>query len=168
MKAPTAFASLRQRWTASSPSEQMLLRSAAVLVILSAVWWILVAPPLRTFTQTRAEQSKLDGQLQKMQGLRRQALALQAVPKISRDDALGALEAAVKQQLGTTAQLTVLGDSATLILRNTPADALAKWLPLARINAHAMPSEARLTRNNANAQGQALWSGTLVIRLPPQ
>lgn len=168
MKPRTALTALQQRWTASSPAEQLLLRSAGVLISLAVVWWMLVAPPLRTFTQIQAEQSKLDSQWQKMQGLRRQALALQTVPKISRDEALGALDAAVKQQLGTSAQMSVSGDSATLTLRNTPADALAQWLPQARVNAHAMPSEARLTRNIVNAQGQVLWTGTLVMRIPPQ
>lgn len=168
MKVPTAFSPLRQRWAAASPREQRLIRIAGILVGLALVWWLLVAPPLRTWTQGQAEQRKLDMQWQKMQDLRTQALALQAFPKISRDDALRALEASVKQQLAASAQLTVLGDSATVTLRNTPPSALAQWLPQARINAHAIPSEARLTRSNTNPPAQATWSGTIVMRLAPQ
>lgn len=168
MKTPTALRVLRERWKAASPREQRLVRSAGVLMGLALVWWLLVAPPLRTLTQGKAEQHKLNVQRQKMQNLRLQAAALQALPKISREDAVRALDAAVKQQLGATAQLSVLGDSATVTLRSTPAYALAQWLPQARMNARAIPSEARLTRSNPNPPGQAVWSGTIILRLPPQ
>lgn len=168
MKMPAVLVTLQDRWTTSSPVEQQLMRSAALLVGVAVVWWLLVAPPLRTFTHSQAELRKLEGQWQKMQALRSQAVALQGLPKINRADALRALDSAVRQQLGTSAQLNVLGDSATLTLRSTPASALAEWLPQARVNAHALPSEARLVRDNSNPQGQALWSGTIVIRLAPQ
>ena len=168
MKIPTAFSPLSERWTAASPREQRAMRSAGVLVSLALVWWLLVAPPLRTLTQGPAEQRKLEVQLQKMEDLRTQAVALQAIPKISRDDALRALDTSVKQQLGASAQLNMLGDSATVTLRNTPANALAQWLPQARMNARAIPSEARLIRSNTNPPAQAVWTGTIVMRLPPQ
>ena len=168
MKMPTAFYPLRERWATSSLREQRLLRSAGLLVGLALVWWLLIAPPLGTFTQGQAERLKLDMQWQKIQNLQRQAAALQALPKISRDDALRALDATVKQQFGTSAQLSVLGDNVTVTLRNTPAHELAQWLPQARLNARAIPSEARLLRSNSNPPGQAVWSGTIVMRLPPQ
>ena len=97
-----------------------------------------------------------------------QAAALQALPKISRDDALRALDATVRQQFGTSAQLSVIGDNATVTLRSTPAHELAQWLSQARMNARAIPSEARLTRSTSNPSGQAVWSGAIVMRLPPQ
>jgi general secretion pathway protein M len=168
MKVANALAPLRDRWTAANPREQRLVRSAVVLISLALVWWLLVAPPLRTLSQGQTEQASLKMQLQKMQALRAQALALQAVRKISRDEALRALDAAVRQQFGAAAQLSVLGENATLTLRNAPADALAQWLPLARVNARALPSEVRLTRTNTTSPEQAVWSGTLVMSLPPQ
>ena len=168
MKMPTAFSPLSARWTAASPREQRAVRSAGVLVSLALVWWLLVAPPLRTLTQGPAEQRKLEVQSQKMEDLRTQAVALQALPKISRDDSLRALDTSVKQQLGASAQLNVIGDSVTVTLRNTPANALAQWLPQARMNARAIPGEARLIRSNTNPPGQAVWTGTIVMRLPPQ
>ena len=168
MKLPTAFSPLRERWTAASPRERRAMRSAGLLVSLALVWWLLVAPPLRTLTQGPAEQRKLEVQSQKMEDLRTQAVALQAIPKISRDEALRALDTSVKQQLGASAQLNVIGDSATVTLRNTPANALAQWLPQARMNARAIPGEARLVRSNTNPPGQAVWTGTIVMRLPPQ
>ena len=101
MKMPTAIYPLRERWATASLREQRLMRSAGVLVSLALVWWLLVAPPLRTFTRGQAERNKLDMQWQKMQNLQIQAAALQALPNLSRDDALRALDATVKQQLGT-------------------------------------------------------------------
>lgn len=168
MKMPAVFYQLRERWAKATLREQRLMRSAGLLVSLALVWWLLVAPPLRTFTYGQAERQKLDMQWQKIQNLQTQAAALQALPKLSRDDALRALDATVKQQFGTSAQLSVLGDNATVTLRNTPAHQLAQWLPQARLNARAIPSEARLMRSNSNPPGQAVWSGTIVMRLPPQ
>ena len=168
MKMPSAIYPIRERWATSSLREQRLMRGAGVLVGLALLWWLLVAPPLRTFTQGQAERNKLDMQWQKIQNLQMQAAVLQALPKLSRDDALRALDATVKQQFGTSAQLSVLGDNATVTLRGTPAYELAQWLPQARLNARAIPSEARLMRSNSNPPGQVVWSGTIVMRLPPQ
>ena len=52
---------------------------------------------------------------------------------------------------------------ALVTLAGVPPDALAQWLAQARINARAVPGEARLQRN---AAGQ--WDGTLVLNLPPR
>ena len=168
MNMATVFSPLRDRWAAANPREQRLIRSAVALICLALVWWLLVAPPLRTLSQGQLEQSRLEVQSQKMQSLRARALALQALPKISRDEALRALDAAVRQQFGAAAQLSVLGDSATVTLRNAPADTLAQWLPQARINARATATEVRLTRTNTGPLGQGVWSGTIVLSLPPQ
>ena len=168
MNMATALSPLRDRWAAANPREQRLIRSAVALVGLALVWWLLVAPPLRTLSQGQLEQGRLEVQSQKMQSLRAQALALQALPKISRDEALRALDAAVRQQFGAAAQLSVLGDSATVTLRNVPADALAQWLPQARVNARAIATEVRLTRTNTSSLGQGVWSGTIVLSMPPQ
>jgi general secretion pathway protein M len=74
---------------------------------------------------------------------------------------LRALEAATAA-MGPTAQLSVLGDRATLTLNNTPPDALAQWLSQVRVNARLMPLEAKLNR----ATEPAAWSGTLVLGGP--
>ena len=168
MNMATVFSPLRDRWAAANPREQRLIRSAVALICLALVWGLLVAPPLRTLSQGELEQSRLGVQSQKMQSLRARALALQALPKISRDEALRALDAAVRQQFGAAAQLSVLGDSATVTLRNAPADTLAQWLPQARINARATATEVRLTRTNTGPLGQGVWSGSIVLSLPPQ
>jgi len=167
MNISAALAPLQARWRALDRREQTLIRGAVLLVGLALVWWVLVAAPLRTLRQAEAQQRSLDAQWQKMQGLRVQAQILQSQPKISRDDALRALQASVKL-LGASAQLSVAGDRATVTLRNTPADALAQWLAQARANAGAIPSEARLVRNSSNPGSPAAWDGMLVLRLPAQ
>ena len=170
MKWPAALMPLQARWRTLAAREKTLILSAAGVVGLALVWWVLVAPPLATLRQADALQRGLD---------------VQAQPKLGRDDALRALEASVRQRLGAGAQLNVLGDRVTVTLKNTPADALAQWLVQARVNARAVPSEARLVRSASPAllpaapaaPGPSLalvsgsrapvsWDGTLVLSLP--
>ena len=175
MKLPAAFSPLQARWQTLDAREQTLIRGAALVVGLALVWWVLVAPPLNTLRQADALQRSLDAQAQKMQSLQAQAQALQSQPKLSRDDALRALDVSIKQRLGPGAQLNIQGDRVTVALKNTPADALAQWLVQARVNARAIPSEARLVRSGNPAppatpgsRAPAAWDGTLVLILPSQ
>lgn len=146
MSQSAALAPLRQRWNTLAPREQALVLGAAWLVGLALLWWVLVSPALTTVRQAAEQQRSLDMQLQKMRSLQAQAQALQSQPKISRDEALRALEASVKQRLGAGAQFNVVGDRATIKLKSVPAEALSQWLTQARINARATPAEARLIR----------------------
>ena len=105
--------------------------------------------------------------------LQAEAQALQSQPKLSFDDALRAVEASVKADLRGTAQLNTVGERVTVSLKNTPADALARWLAQVRINARALPTEARLVRSatsattaNAGTPAIASWDGSLVLVLP--
>ncbi|MCJ0764936.1 type II secretion system protein GspM [Variovorax terrae] len=159
MKLPPA---VQARWNALAVREKSLLLGAAALVAAALLWWLALAPALRTLGAAEAQHRSLDAQLQHMLSLQAQAQALQSQPKLGYDEALRALETSVKQRLGATAQLSVLGDRATVTLRGTPADALAQWLAQARINARALPTDARLTRTAAGAS----WDGTLVLSLP--
>ena len=59
--------------------------------------------------------------------------------------------------------MAIAGERVTVTLAGTPPDALAQWLGQARVNARALPGEARLTRNASGA-----WDGTLVLSLPPR
>lgn len=168
MKVALALGPLQARWRALQAREQAMVAGAAVLIGLAVLWWLLIAPALQTLHQADAQQRSLDSQLQKMLSLQAQAQALISQPKMTRDDALRALEASVKQRLGTTAQINIVGDRATVTLRNTPADALSQWLTQARVNARAIPAEVRLTRNSGTPGGPAAWDGTLVLALPAQ
>lgn len=175
MTLPAFFSHLRARWKTLGTKDQTLLRSAALVVGLALIWWVLIAPPLRILRQADLLQRSLDAQAQKMQSLQAQAQALQSQPKLSRDDALRALDTSIKQRLGTSAQLTVQGDRVALTLKNAPADALAQWLVQARVNARAVPSEAHLVRSATSAtpatpgsRTVVAWDGTLVLSLPAQ
>lgn len=154
---------LRARWDALRPREQAMVAVAAAVVGAALVWLIALGPAIGTLRTSEAQRRALDAQLQHMRGLQAQAQALQAQPKQSYDEALKALELSLRQRLGTTARMMVAGERATITLTGTAADALAQWLTQARVNARALPSEARLSRNPAG-----LWEGTLVLTLPPR
>ena len=150
-----------QRWRALAPREKLLASAAATVVVLALVWWVAVGPPLAVLKASDAQHAALDAQLARMQALQQQARTLQTQPKQGYEESLRALEASVRQRLGTTARTTVAGDRVTLTLAGTPPDALATWLSEARANARALPAEAHLTRGGAGG-----WDGTLVLTLP--
>ncbi|MBC7391884.1 MAG: type II secretion system protein M [Variovorax sp.] len=192
----TWFDSLNERWQAwwpdLPPREQRLVIIAATVVALALLWWVALAPALRTLASAPAEHAQLDAQLQQMTTLQTQARALQSQPRSNRDDALRALETSVRQSLGANAQLQTAGanEGVTVQVRAAPAEGLAQWFGQARSNARAVPREAHLTRapggggatpgafgqtgsSNAAASAAAAaeaarvrWDGTLVMSLP--
>jgi len=172
---------LRARWAALAPREQRLLGGAGALVLLALVWWLALAPALRTLSSARTEHAKLDAQLQQMTTLQARARQLQAQPRANPDDAQRALQASVRDGLGPQAQLRVVGgtDGANLSVRGVPATTLAQWLAQARGNARATPREVHLTRSQPAAGATPApapapersadavrWDGTLVMTLP--
>lgn len=152
---------LSARWSAMAPREKILVGAAAGLILFALVWWLAVAPALAVLRQSTEQHAALDAQLARMKSLQQQAQALQSQPKLNPDEAGRQLEATVRQRLGTTARMTIAGDRVTVTLAGTPADALAGWLAQARVNARALPTEARLTRNAGGG-----WDGTVVLSLP--
>jgi general secretion pathway protein M len=154
-------AALRARWQAL-PGRERTMAAAAIAVLAAALmWWIALSPALGVLRSANEQHRALDTQLQHMRGLQQQAQALQAQPRQNRDEALRRLELSVRQKLGTTARTAVVGDRVSVTLTGTPPEALAQWLTQARVDARALPGEARLTRNAAG-----LWEGTLVLSLP--
>ena len=153
---------LQARWRLVGRREQRLLLAALALVLLTLLWSVALAPALATLKAARQQRVVLDAQWQQMQRLQAQAKVLQAQPHINSDDARRLLEASVKP-LGAAAQLVVAGERATVTFKGVSADALTQWLAQARLNARAVPSEARLVRGAAGAAGT--WNGTLVLTL---
>ena len=160
-------AALTAAWAGLHARERRLIAVAVGIVVAALLWWLALAPALGTLRRADAQRQTMQVQAQQMQGLAREAQALKALPRITQDEALRALEAATRQRLGTGAQLSVVGDRANLVLKDTPAEALAAWLADARANARAAPVEARLTRSGAPG-APVLWSGTLSLGLPGQ
>lgn len=152
---------LLARWDGLASREKALVLVAGLLVGLAVLWWLAIAPALGTIRQATAQHQTLDVQLARMQALQAQAQSLQSQPRQSADESLKALEQTIRQRLGTTARYSIAGDRVTVTLSGTSADALAQWLTQARVNARALPGEARLNRTAAG-----LWEGTLVLTLP--
>ena len=154
---------VKTRWNALAQREKTLVAAAAAMVGLALLWWIAVGPALSTLRSAEEQHRDLDNQLQRMLGLRAQALALHAQPRQNRDEAVRAPDASVQQRLGSASRMQVAGDRVTVTLSAVPPDALAMWLTQARVNARAIPAEARLTRNPAG-----LWEGSVAMNLPPR
>ena len=187
---PPGIHALSARFAALAPREQRLVLAAGAVVALALLWWIALAPALATLRAAPARHAALDAQLQRMQTLQAEAQQLQAAPKSSPADAVGALRTALNQKLGSAAQLNVVGDRATITFKGAPADALAQWLAQVRSNARTAPLEARWARSpTQGAAGAAAapaiatagrpaaspppttaprWDGTLVLALPTQ
>jgi general secretion pathway protein M len=152
---------IRTRWQGLAPREKILVGGAAALLAAVLVWLIAIGPALATLRTAEEQHRALDAQLRRMRSLQAQAQTLQAQPKQGYEEALRMLELSVRQRLGTSARLVMAGERATITLSGTPPDALAQWLTQARVNARALPGEARISRNAAG-----LWEGTLVLTLP--
>lgn len=159
-------ATTQARWSAMAPRERLGVLLAAAVLGLGLLWWVLLAPALRTVQAAQTQQLQLDQQLRQMQAMAAQARALQEQPAKHASERLRALEQAVVNGLGKAGQLNVVGDRATVTLKGVSADALAQWLAQIRANARAVPLEARLTRASESSAGAPLWNGTLVLRLP--
>ena len=170
MTLTSAFGPLRARWSRLDSRDQTLVGLALLLVLATLLWLLSVAPSLATLRTADAQARSLAAQLQRMQAMQAQAQALQKLPVLGFDDAVRALTAATRQTLGQAAQLSVVGDRASVTLKAASADALAEWLTQARLNARSLPLEARLVRAPAApapaAAGAAAWNGVLVMGLP--
>lgn len=147
-------------WQSIPPQTRTLgiLVSAAVAVVLLSALTIL--PSLRVIRFAPADHQKLDQQLDLMRNLATQAQSAKAQPKPGADDALKFLDNSVKQTLAATAQMTVSGDRATVMLKNASPESVTAWLTTLRSTGRLLPAEAKLTRTDAG------WNGQLVINLP--
>lgn len=147
-----------------SSRERTAVTVAIWVVCLGLVWWFAVAPAIDTLRAAPARHARLDAQLGQMQRLAATAESLRgqntAQPP-GRDEVLRALDTATSGLAGT-GQLSVLGERATLTLRNTPPEALAQWLAQVRINARMLPVDSQINRE----PGSPGWSGTIVLAGP--
>ena len=175
-------AALQQAWAQRNPREKQLLSFGAAVVMLAALWSLALAPALRTWQEAPAKQARLDAQTQSMRQLQAQARSLQPPNPISHSESAAWLEKNLAE-LGPNAKVSLQGERATLIVDAAPAEALARWISLARDRALAMPVQAQLQKGatpalstspqkpvNTNAvspdASPSLLHGTLVLRLP--
>ena len=147
-------------WRQLKISERRLILAAFWVILAAVLWLFAIAPALKTIKEAPQQHRALDTKLQNMRDLSLEAKNLQSQPKLSLDDAQKALQSAVTQRFGNAAQLNLAGERATLTLKNANPQELAQWLTQARVNARALPGEAKLNRNGDG------WDGTLVLNLP--
>ena len=180
---PAARQALAQRWQALSAREKRLITWAAALLGVALVWWVALAPALRTVRQAPAQQAALDAQWQALKDLQAQAQSLQNQPRMSQAEALRALQNATTELLGASAQLQTVGERSTITFKAVPAATLASWLARVRTQARAVPTEAHWQRSaapeavpnpaqpnaappSANLPNAPTWSGSVVLSLP--
>ena len=160
--AVSARARFGNTWAGLATRERFLVGTAAALVVLALLWWVAIGPALETVRTADAKHRVLDAELQTMRSLAAEAVSLQGLPRVRPEDGRRALEASVKQRLGPASQMSVMGDRATVTLKDTPPEALTEWLSQVRSNARAVATDARLTLNPARTG----WDGTVVLALP--
>lgn len=147
-------------WRQLKMSERRLILAAFWVILVALLWLLAIAPALKILKEAPEQHRALDAKLLNMRNLSLEAKNLQSQPKLGLDDAQKALQSTVTQRFGSTAQLNLAGERATLTLKNANPQELAQWLTQARINARALPGEAKL-----NKIGDG-WDGTLMLNLP--
>jgi general secretion pathway protein M len=147
-------------WRQLKMSEKRLILIAFWVILTAFLWWIAIAPALKTIKEAPDQHKVLDAQLQSMRAFSAEAKNLQSQPKLGLDEAQKALQSAVSQRFGTAAQLNLTGERASVTLKNANPQELSLWLTQARVNARALPTEVKLNRNGDG------WDGTLVLNLP--
>lgn len=165
MTESTSISNLLSRWQTLALRERRLLLAAAALIVITLLWSAGISPALKVLRQSELQRHALDARLQQMQKMAEEARTLQAKPAIRRDEAARSLEASVKSAFGSGAQITFAGDRATITLKAVSPASFSTWLEQARVNARALPVEARMTRSTA---GNIAWDGSLVMSLPPR
>lgn len=164
---------LQSTWGQRSDREQQLLGAGAAVLVLAVLWWVALAPALRTWQQAPARQAALDAQTRQMQQLQAQALALKKPLAITRAQALRWLETHIPTGLGPQAQWRLQGDRLSVTLSGTTPAQLAAWLAQAREQAQALPVQAQLQQMPAPPAAKAagtdspvLWGGSVLLSLP--
>ncbi len=157
--------SLSERFSALGPREQRWLSVGVGVLSLALLIGVGVLPAVRSLRVNPQAQQQANAELQSLYRLQVQVQALQARPHLDAAEALNRLQASASL-LGGNTEISIGDQRVNLVLRATPAKALAEWLARARTEAHAVPLEARLSRETQT--DEALWSGTLVMTLPPR
>jgi general secretion pathway protein M len=157
--------SLADRLAALSLRDKRWMPLGVGVLSLALLIGVGVLPAVRSLRANPQAQQQANAQLQNLRLLQVRVQALQARPQLDQAAAINKLQASASL-LGGNAEISVGDQRVNLVLRSTPASALAEWLARARTEANAVPIEARLAREGQ--ADEALWSGTLVMTLPPR
>ena len=151
-----------QRWMDLSERERLGLGMAWVVLALALLWSMGVAPAWHQWQQGQVQSRALQTQWQGMQALQAQASALNGQNRVRPEEATRLLQNSVAT-LGPGATMTVNGDLATVQIKAASAAAVAQWLAQARVQAQALPVQARLGRAAAGANAGPGSSGATTV-----
>ena len=143
---------LRSHWQSMSDRDRLILRLAAAGLSLLLVWLLALQPALRVLRETPAQLDAAELSLQQMQRLALEASELRAVPAVSAEQSMQALQAA-SQHLGPQASLTIQADRAVLNFSGIAGAALQAWLIEVRSAARARPVQAQVQRGPKGYDG---------------
>lgn len=137
--------SVLPRWQALAPRERVAVGVATFALGTLLVWWIALAPALRTLREVPPQRAALEAALTRMQREAAETTRLRTQPPVPPEQAQAALRAAT-ERLGGKARLAVVGDRATVTFNGVEGPALLAWLGEVRTGARARPIEAQLKR----------------------
>ncbi|MCY7308166.1 MAG: type II secretion system protein M [Rhodoferax sp.] len=156
----TQRARLRVWWAGLALREQRWLRGGAVLVAGLLLWYVGLAPALKTLAEAPARLQLLDSQLAAMQLMAAEAKTMQKRTLPARQDAMRTLEAVSQQRLGPGVQVNASADRVTIAFRSASPEGVSLWLAQVRQGTGAVVEQAKLRR------ADSVWEGTLVVSLP--
>jgi general secretion pathway protein M len=145
-------------WRALAPRERLAIGLAAWALGVLLLWLVGVQPALRTLRDAPLQIDAVEAQLQAMQAMAAETVALRSSAPVSKAQAVAALTSAT-EAMGSKGRLVIQGDRAVLTLTAADTESLRQWLELARTAARARPVEAQWSRA---ANG---YTGTLVVSL---
>ena len=143
---------LRSHWQSLGERDRLILRLAAAGLALLLVWLLALQPALRVLRATPDQLDAAELSLQQMQRLALEASELRAVPAVSAEQSMQALQAA-SQHLGPQASLTIQADRAVLNFSGIAGAALQAWLIEVRSAARARPIQAQVQRGPKGYDG---------------
>jgi len=158
---------LSKTFAALGPREQRWLLVGVFTLLMALLLSVMVLPAVGSLRASPRAHQQANQQLQTLRLLQLRAKALQAQsqPQLDRIEAVNRLQASVSL-LGGNTEFSMSDQRVNLVLRSIPAKALAEWLARARTDANAVLESARLLRDTQT--DEPLWSGTLVMTLPPR
>lgn len=154
------------QWQQLAPRERWMLLGMAGAVGGLLLWFLLLAPAVKTLRTGSQQLLTLEQQLTQVRSQAKQIQALAAADTLDFDAAYRALSRSTADLL-PEAQLRLQDGEVTVQLQAVNAHHLAAWLQAVRHNAKAVPQSAQLQVVSGGASGHS-WSGELVLRLPPK
>ncbi|XVJ71127.1 MAG: type II secretion system protein M [Rhizobacter sp.] len=148
----------RRWWQSLAPREQRGLMWALSAMILLVVVMVLIRPAWRTLQEAPKQLAAVEGQLQQMKQLAREAQELRATPAVSLAQSTDALKAST-DRLGAVARLNLQGAQASVTFNGVTPEAFTEWLREVRTVARVRISEAQLARTGTT------YSGTVLVTL---